>query len=300
MHPSSDALIERVAHIFQNKKILATRSRYIAFLCGGSVKSRARSMRKRFIKYAKHNLPSVRIFLAENAQTDISEHSDPELINVAEFEELIASISDCIIIFPESPGSYAELGYFAKHERIRESLLVVNDENLQSEDSFINNGPIRMIDEFSAFQPVILLSFKGGDPDFNHIVQRLRNRFPSRYRKSFEFGPWNLFSNKVKMFLIFEIVRMFRILNVESIKYILEKIFGQIEDVELKRLISILVASMHFERLGDDKQFFATSKSAEPFFEFDNFNITTLWLDVNLHFKKHAPICYELCRSLPE
>lgn len=95
-------------------------------------------MRTKFVEYARDNLSHLRVFLAENAYKDLISNQRSGFRNVAEFEDIIAGISDCTIIFPESPGSFSEVGYFAKNEKIRKKLLIVNNLSLQARDSFLS------------------------------------------------------------------------------------------------------------------------------------------------------------------
>ena len=67
------------------------------------------------------------VFLAEAAATDVLEYHRPRFLNLAEFERALANIADCILIFPESPGSLSELGYFAAFDELRQKCLIVND-----------------------------------------------------------------------------------------------------------------------------------------------------------------------------
>lgn len=111
-HPSGTVLLDEVKTIFETKKIVQKIDRHIIFVCGGSIKDYSRSARKRFLKYAKKNLSKFRIFLAEDASKDLTNYDNPQFINIAGFESLVTAVSDCIILFPESPGSIAEVGFF--------------------------------------------------------------------------------------------------------------------------------------------------------------------------------------------
>ena len=90
--------------------------------------------------------------------------------NLAKFEEILANISDCIIIFPESAGSFAETGYFSK-TNIKNRTLIVNCSNEQGE-SFLNLGPIDLVSKASIFGQTVLLNSK--NPDFSIIKERLK------------------------------------------------------------------------------------------------------------------------------
>lgn len=61
------------------------------------------------------------------------------------FEELLAELSDKIIIIIESYGTVCELGAFTVKDRYLKKLLVINDRLYSSKKSFINEGPVRKI-----------------------------------------------------------------------------------------------------------------------------------------------------------
>ena len=60
-------------------------------------------MRPQFCKYASEHLSHFRIFLAEKALNDYWQHPEPEFQNLADFEDIIAELSTCVVMFPESP-----------------------------------------------------------------------------------------------------------------------------------------------------------------------------------------------------
>ncbi len=60
-------------------------------------------------------------------------------------ENLLADSVDVIIMIPESPGSFAELGAFANNENLRTKIICVIDEKYKKNKSFINQGPIKLI-----------------------------------------------------------------------------------------------------------------------------------------------------------
>lgn len=61
------------------------------------------------------------------------------------FEELLAELSDDIIIIVESYGTVCELGAFTVNEKYFRKLLVINNEQFRNKKSFINEGPIRKL-----------------------------------------------------------------------------------------------------------------------------------------------------------
>lgn len=63
-------------------------------------------------------------------------------IDLLTFEEFLAEVSDAIILFVESPGSFCELGAFAYAEKLfSDKLIIVIDEEYKDDKSFIITGP---------------------------------------------------------------------------------------------------------------------------------------------------------------
>jgi hypothetical protein len=282
---SSQSLFDSVVKVFSSKIIYQTRDRHIIFLCGGPVSPHSMSMRHRFINFSKESLTEFRIFLAEDAATDLIKHSDePDFLNIAVFESIIAEISDCIILFPESPGSIAEMGFFSNSKSAIKKLLVVNDFSKQG-DSFINVGIVDKINSKSIFRQMIWIDY--GNPNFETIAQRLRDRLPIKTGKRFEFKGFSELTMPQKLFVIFQIIYIFRALSFGDIVFCLEKIFGKCKEKQVKHLLSILIAAKYVERKGYGDEFFVVSPLAKPFLEFRHYDIQDLQAKITSFFQKN-------------
>lgn len=71
-------------------------------------------------------------------------------------EGLLADSVDAIVIIPESPGSFAELGAFANDEKLRKKLICVIDKKYQKDKSFINQGPLKLVKKENSFGLVFI------------------------------------------------------------------------------------------------------------------------------------------------
>jgi len=60
-------------------------------------------------------------------------------------EGLLADSVDAIVLIPESPGSFAELGAFANDKNLRKKLICIVDKTYKKDKSFINQGPLKLI-----------------------------------------------------------------------------------------------------------------------------------------------------------
>lgn len=66
-------------------------------------------------------------------------------------EGLLADSVDAVVIIPESPGSYTELGAFANDEKLRKKIICIVDEKYKKNKSFINQGPLKLIKNANPF-----------------------------------------------------------------------------------------------------------------------------------------------------
>ena len=277
MHPKAGALLKRVAQSFRAQDTYIQRDSNIVFVCGGPMVKPY--MRPQFYEYAKTELPHLRIFLAEAAQKDYVRHVEPAFHNVAEFEDIIAEVSTCVILFPESPGSFAELGYFAKNKKLRKKLLVVNNADLQGQDSFIDLGPIKLIDTHSRFYPTIQLAYPNV-PNFGLVKERLDNRITSHNRERFTAQKYSELSIQQKFYSVFEIIKLFQAITDEGVEYAFRSIWRNANRTELHQLISILVASDYVRRHGKEQNYFCVNRAARSFLEFESPSVKTITMEI--------------------
>lgn len=120
----------------------------IIFLCGGAYGNisdpKILSMRDAFLKVLKFPAVGSRdVILAEDITRDsgFAEHYR----DILEFETDLAQITDLILLFCESEGSFAELGSFASIEEIAQRILVVIRDHYWNQNSFITLGPLRFL-----------------------------------------------------------------------------------------------------------------------------------------------------------
>lgn len=290
-HPSSKKLLGCVADVFKKKKVFQRRDRHIIFVCGGVVRAWSRSMRNRFLKYSPNSLQQYRFFLAEAASKDLTHHSGPEFLNLVDFETLIAKISDCILLFLESAGSIGELGAFINSKTAVKKLLVVNDVNKQK-DSFINVGLLDKVNTKSDFKAVILLN--RNRPNFGLVEQRLTSRLSTKSGKNFEFKNFTQFTPQEQLYLVFQIIYIFKALKYESIVHCVKDIFKDANRKRIRHLLSVLIATEYIERKGDDLEYFAPTTRSEPFLDFRNYDVRDLQAIAAGFFKKYHKETYRL------
>jgi hypothetical protein len=168
-HPGAAKAVAQVVKGLHDK-VYVSRRRPLIFVCGGTLDPSAKNLRKDFLDWAKVNIADqARIFLSEDAYPLALPHG-ANFINLSDFEQVIAGVSDCILLFPESPGSYSELGIFARSD-VSNRTLIANDAKHLKNDSFLMLGPLHTIDVTSRFSPSVTFdSDIGLDPTFNDTI----------------------------------------------------------------------------------------------------------------------------------
>lgn len=293
-HPSAKVILKRVAQLFRSDKAYILKDSNIVFVCGGPIDDR--TVRSLFLKYAASEITNLRMFLAEDAEKDYVTHDDPEFHNVAEFEELIGDVSDCVILFPESPGSFAELGHFSQSPHLRKKLLIAHDAALQSQDSFILRGPVALIDNHSIFKPTIQILYSA--PDFILIKQRLEKRLTGKKRKLFNYTTYSLLTFREKFFALLEIVKIFSAISLDGIEYVFKSIFEHSSIGDIKHQLSILIAARLVVRAGENLQYFCLNPGSRTFMEFDGFEVNRIRLELLDFYIEEAPAIPVLVKGL--
>ncbi|MBZ0099077.1 MAG: retron St85 family effector protein, partial [Taibaiella sp.] len=174
----------------------------IVFVCGADPKL-AGSCRSKFLKYAEKHLANYDFFIAEDLLNIKSVDSD--LLSI---EDKLAQFSDCVILFLESPGAFAELGAFANKSNLTSILLAVNDSAYSGARSFINDGPINKINRESKFKPAIDVNFESVLECADEIQAKLDKELKRIRRKSFSFDG-KLFEElpgKERLFVVHDLV----------------------------------------------------------------------------------------------
>jgi len=137
------------------------RIRVNVFLCGSGTKQQS-------AKRQAGRLIDLRVFLKKRLEArlklcdvKLGEHKEsikafsravgPRATNLADHELALAQkMMDLIIIFPCSPGSFAELGMFCLVDTIAAKMKVFVKEKYRSQRTFIMKGPVRAAEQNDA------------------------------------------------------------------------------------------------------------------------------------------------------
>jgi hypothetical protein len=237
----------RVVHLLKNGFSILRQSN-IVFVCGGNERTH---MRWRFERVFQKLLPDYEFFKPEFAMTNYFTMGDSEPFDIADFESLVGDLSLAIVLFPEAPGSFAELGYFSGQPDLASKVVLAMDANHQRSDSFISLGPATKIAKVSVFQPTIQLNYKR--PDFRLVSTRIEDRAKLRERKR-KFEPTNFADmSAFELFaLVHKLVELLVIATGDDIESLLRGIFdSHLSPSEIKKIISILIGSGRLMEVGD-------------------------------------------------
>lgn len=202
-------MLESLRLLFENKPLFVRRHPFFLFVCGGRLgEGDFVSLRQQFIKWAEQKLPDFICLLAEDALKDGFIAGRRRFIDLGKFERLIADVADCVLIFPESPGSFAEIGFFSNSRSVRDKLLVINHIDHQT-DSFINLGPIHAIDRASFLRPTVIIGSLQS-ADFSLLEERLTNRVRETHRDQLDYREFRRLNFKEKLAVILELLRILR------------------------------------------------------------------------------------------
>lgn len=156
------------------------------FLCGKAYKKD--SDRK---SYYSTNRGLIDYFLCAKSSNifivlseELWEESFDSKIDLLTFEEFLAEVSDCIILFVESPGTFSELGAFAYADQLfGEKLIVIVDKKYENDKSFIITGPVAKAKKDKAV--VIYASIEDGavmaSSELRQVIEQKIAEYSSSY-----------------------------------------------------------------------------------------------------------------------
>ncbi len=216
------------------------------FLCGANIKQGTPSHRRsELIKFAETSLPHCRFFLAEKV-FDVFIQELAFDSNLLDLEHELSAFSDQIIIILESESAFTELGAFASFNDLREKIIVVNNLEFKYAKSFINEGPIKAIEDACSSDNIIHYpminngSIDGIGEIFHKLSLLLSNPLSkqSRVLKSQDTNPTIKF-NRDSIRFIHDVVYLFGPLSTKELVAILLVIYdrkGNIHKSTVKHL----------------------------------------------------------------
>ncbi len=114
------------------------------FLCGADIKDKTKGRSKIAALFADNQSRiQYELLYPESLFDDLlagqGQHS------LLALENVLAESVDAIVLLPESPGSFAELGAFASNPNLVNKLICISNKRYKNKRSFLNYGPNRLI-----------------------------------------------------------------------------------------------------------------------------------------------------------
>jgi hypothetical protein len=294
-HPKGRRLLEEVGKIFAGDgTIFEKKDKHIIFVCGGPVRAGSNSLRSRFLNWAKTELPDIVPVLAEDAYGESYSDELPKFVNLGHFERLIAGVSDCVLIFPESVGSYAEIGLFSATS-IKTKILVANQDIHHDGDSFLNLGPISQINSSSFLRPAIAVSTDHAERGFDAVKERLARLKRRSNRRKFCYGTYPQLSMEDKLVAVLATIILLRAVTLPGLTQSVKTTFGTVNKPELQHLLSVLVAGQYVLRSGE---YVLPNPVVRPFLEFEKIYLEEVIGSATLFYQRHYPKTLECLRTI--
>ena len=252
MSPSPVAqgkLADLLSPVFAKGAFRVDRTRPLTFICGGNNTNGVPSLRHQFLTriLTRMTMPTpILPVLAEKAFPH-------QLIerNLQHFETFLAHTADCVVIFVESPGSFAETGLFAALPLIVEKTLIVNTREESGKDSFLNLGPIKLIRKTSRFDTTFDLAEKAVTAaDADAIIQRILSDYP-KFEKALVFHPEEKFTYltlRLRLACVYIVVTLMHAGAAPLVTSVLRRHFKAIEKEAVERFLSVLTSTNFLQR----------------------------------------------------
>ncbi|QOD24257.1 hypothetical protein IEC98_15100 [Escherichia coli O68:H12] len=160
------------SRLFQQKN----KNKVTVFLCGGDLNDPFFCRNK--VKRVLETHPKIEIFYPEELFDELlygqGQHS------LLSLENILADSVDVIIIIPESPGSFAELGAFSNNEKLCKKMICLQDDKFKLKKSFLNYGPIKLLRRANSSAVLrgdlsTLESLSTGKAFYNRIIKSIND-----------------------------------------------------------------------------------------------------------------------------
>lgn len=219
----SEKMIDSIKLHLDYRSKFITSPKFV-FLCGKQFSEKIpyfETNRGIIDKFLKSKSKDIYIVLSEQ----LWEENFNSNIDLLTFEEFLAEVSDCIILFVESPGSFCELGAFSYADKLfSDKLAIIIDQKYVGDKSFIITGPTAKARKDGSdiiYAPLNDTGLLFSD-DLREYVERLINRFQSK-RDTLNKRKPNSEEDRVSVnSFIIELLELVKILQPVSNKDLLE------------------------------------------------------------------------------
>lgn len=176
-----DIELKKVAEMIRDHVFVPTYSnKNSIFLCGASVSDKTTGRHKMAEILKDYN--RYELLYPEDLFDDLMAGQGQHSLLI--LEKILADSVDAIILFPESPGSFAELGAFASNEHLANKLICLGQKKYEKKKSFINYGPVRNIKDSKTGKIFNIVYSELDSPDFKKKIYRKINTAISNIKKT--------------------------------------------------------------------------------------------------------------------
>jgi hypothetical protein len=248
--PDTPALNENptgfLSPAFRQDAFRVDRSWPIVFVCGGTNSNGNTALRHQFLNAIdKSPRPIVPVLAESSFPHQLIER------NLQKFEEFLATAANCVLIFVESAGSFAETGLFAAFPSIVKKTFVINTRAEARAKSFLNLGPIKLIRKSSDFDTIVDLDegiVTAADAD--RIVDVILENYP-KYENALVFHPQRKFSDldlRLQLACVHMTVILLRAASALLVTSVLRNHFKAVDSDIVERYLPLLTSMGVLER----------------------------------------------------
>ncbi|HAW94332.1 MAG: hypothetical protein CML22_09915 [Rheinheimera sp.] len=232
----------------------------IIFICGGDEKNFPNRLKvENYIKkHSKNNLT----FRAEYAWETIVE-SKKKTVNALELEDWLADFSDVVLILVESFGTVAELGAFSMGPDLRKKLLPILNKKFEKDESFINTGPVRWVNNDSKYGPCIHADFDSILTCMPDVLERVDVRRSKIYASRSEEETYGelKFTRKEMLFLVVLVIISIGPVSEDVVVSVFKEAFNikgksGVDDIEFFISLSVALKMTKKAMIEDDLYYF--------------------------------------------
>jgi hypothetical protein len=242
-----EVLASLLAPLFQKEAFRVDRTRPLTFICGGNISNGSKPLRYQFLEWViKPPIQIVPVLAERTFAHQLVER------NLQKFEEFLASTADCVLIFVESPGSFAETGLFASFKETIGRTFIVNTREEARKNSFLNTGPIKLIRKKSDFDTVFELAEKSvTSSDAEGIVERILSTC-TKYENALVFHPPDKkfadLNIRLQLGCLHVAVSIMLAVSPELLTSVLRSYFKEVDGERIGMLLSLLTGINLLER----------------------------------------------------
>lgn len=227
----------------------------IVFIFGAASEN---SYRSKFIGYTKSLESQVFEYITiEELYTDIlnfsSQHKGvgAKKIELANLEREAINNAYSILLFPESFGSCAELGYFSFSKKLRDKMIILNLIKYNNKDTYVNEL-VKFVHEDKHSDPYFFIDGDEGST-FSLCVKNLMYGYKDveDYKKD-AYIPFSEIDDEMyKLSLLYEVIKFFPYISQSELVGLLRHIYkkNKINTDNLNRYVTAMISLLYVAKL---------------------------------------------------